>query len=183
MLPVLILGAVTAVGVAGYKLARQCTLCQERLKWTHSCLRCDKVICTGCGTEFDPILRGGNKLQAGGYACLGACTTTMQARGDDLVAKYEAEQERRRKRLERISRVRLVSVNYGGQQKPEYGIRIETGWYSEKSDAEEAARTIAVDSHDVDVVWYVNVTSQKSQGLSPNGRTYYYREWQLVGEV
>ncbi|WP_163033628.1 hypothetical protein [Pseudomonas viridiflava] len=107
----------------------------------------------------------------------------MQARGDDLVAKYEAEQERRRKRLERISRVRLVSVNYGGQQKPEYGIRIETGWYSEKSDAEEAARTIAVDSHDVDVVWYVNVTSQKSQGLSPNGRTYYYREWQVVGKV
>lgn len=183
MLPVIIVGAVAAIGVTGYKLARQCTVCQERLKWTHSCVCCAKVICSGCGNAIESIHRGGNRLLAGGYACFGSCTTTMRARGVDLVAKYEAEQDRLRKRLERISRVRLVSVNYGGQQKPEHGIRIETGWFTEKSDAEEAARTIAVDNYDVDAVWYVNATSQKTRGLSPKGREYYFREWQVVGEV
>lgn len=183
MLPLIVVGALGAIGVTGFKLARQCTACQKRLKWTHSCLCCKKVICTGCGNELEEVRRGQSKLQAGGYACFGACTTTMQTRGADLVAKYEAEQERIQKRLERISRVRLVSVNYGGTQKPQFGIKLETGWHTEKSDAEEAARIIAVDQHDVDTVWYVNATSRKSEGLSPNGRKYFYREWSVVGEV
>lgn len=182
MLPVVV-GALGLLGFAGYKLARQCTRCQERLKWTHNCLRCDQVICGGCANVVEPINPGGSKLRAGGYACPGSCTTALEISGDDLLAKYEAEQKRLRMRLERISKVRLVSVNYGGQQKPDLGIKLETNWFTEKSDAEEAARTIAVDHYDVDVVWYVNTTSQKSEGLSPNGRKYYYREWKVVGEV
>lgn len=183
MLPVLVVGTVAALGVTGYKLARQCTRCQERFNWTYSCLCCDQVICSKCAKTIEPVSPGGSVLRAGGYACPGSCTTSLQITGDDLVAKYKAEQERIRMRRERISRVRLVSVNFGGQQNPLYGIKLETGWHTEKSDAEEAARTIAVDRHDVDIVWYVNAASRKSECVNDRGRTYFYREWRVVGEV
>lgn len=172
-----------AIGVAGYKLVRQCTICQKRLKWTGSCLSCDTVICSGCANTIEPVLGGGTKLQSGGYACPGSCTATIEAVGADLVAKYEAEEERLRARRDRISKVRFVSVNYGGQQKPERDIKLVTDWFKEKSDAEESARTIAVDSYDVDVVWYINTISRHGYGVSESGPTYLYQEWRVEGEV
>ena len=183
MLPIIIAGAVGAIGLAGYKLVRECSCCRERFKWTQNCLCCGDVICGRCGTEMLELTRGGIKFRSSGAACPGSCTDTIKQRDKENIEKYDADQERQRRRLERISKVRLVSVNFGGPHKPTRGEALETDWHIEKHFAEEAARRIAVDVHDADTIWYVKTISEKFPGTSQNGRPYYYRQWKVTGEV
>jgi len=183
VLPLLIVGALGAIGIAGYKLSRECSCCKERLKWTHNCLCCEQDICSKCGTEMSVLVRDGTRLRVAGFTCPGVCTDKVKRRDRDSIEKHDAEQERLRKRLDRISKVRLVSVNFSGPQKPITGVLIETGWHTEKHIAEEAARQMAVDGYDADTVWYVKTISEKFPGTSPKGRPYYYRQWKVTGEV
>lgn len=181
--PQILVGAIAAAGYLGYKLARQCSVCHKRLKWTHSCIKCDNVVCGGCGTEFEALFRNGSVLRQAGIACPKPCAVEIKQRDSELVEAHDAEQERLRKRRDRISKVRLVSVNYGGKQKPVKNASVTTGWHRERCQAEEEAREIAVDYHDSDTVWYVKVHSDQFEGTSEKGRTYFYRKWQVTGEV
>ncbi|NIF18170.1 hypothetical protein [Pantoea sp. Cy-639] len=108
---------------------------------------------------------------------------TLEAVGADRVGKYKAGQDQLRARRERISNVRLVSNDDDVQQQPGRNIKLVTRWFSERSDAEEAARTLAVDRYDVDVVWHVNTVSRHGFGLSQNGPTYFYSEWRVEGVI
>jgi hypothetical protein len=183
VLPLIIAAAVGTIGFTGYKLVRECSCCLERFKWTHNCLCCDDVICGNCGTEMAVLNLDGKVVRAAGVTCPGSCTDKIKQQDKENIEKDDAKQEKRRLRLERISKVRLVSVNFGGVQKPKHGQSLETGWHSEKHYAEEAARRIAVDDYDVDTVWYVKTISESFPGTSPNGRPYHYRQWKVSGEV
>jgi predicted nucleic acid-binding Zn ribbon protein len=183
MLPYAIVGAVGVLGFAGYKLGRKCSVCHERLKWTHNCMQCEKVICGSCGTEMKALNRGGVQLRAPGFACPDPCAFKAKRKDRDLIETYEIEQERLKQRRERLSKVRLISINYAGSQNPLLGVQIETSWHKEKYQAEAEAREIAVDSYDCDAVWYVNAISEKTEGLSQGGRKYYYRQWKIIGKV
>lgn len=183
MLPLIIIGAIGAIGVTGYKFARECSCCLERFKWTNNCLSCDDVICGKCGTEMTALNLDGKSVRSAGIACPGACTEKIKQKDKEHIEKDDAIQDQRRKRLNRISKVRLVSVNFGGTQTPKHGMPIETGWYDEKHLAEDAARSKAVDIYDVDTIWYVKTISESFPGTSPKGRPYHYRQWQVMGEV
>lgn len=184
MLPLIILGAaVGAIGITGYKLARECSCCLERFKWTHNCLSCDNVICSKCGTEMSALALDSKVTRGAGFACPGSCTEKILLQDKENIEKDSVMQEQRRRRLDRISKVRLVSVNFGGTQKPQCAAPLETGWYKEKHLAEDAARREAVDIYDVDTIWYVKTISENFPGTSPNGRPYHYRQWKVMGEV
>lgn len=183
VLPLFIAGALGVICLTGFSLARECSCCKKRLKWTHSCLCCEKITCSECGTEMSELFRGGTQLRARGFACSEICKGRVKRQDRDNIEKHDAELERLRKRADRISKVRLVSVNFSGPQKPVKGVRIETGWHTEKHIAEESAREKAVDLYDTDTVWYVKTISEKFPGTSPKGRPYYYRQWMVTGEV
>jgi len=183
MVPQILVGAIAAVGFLGYKFGRECSACHKRLKWTHSCMKCEKVICGNCGVTFAELYRDRSTLRQAGIACPRPCATEIKQQDAETIEAHDTEQLRLAKRRNRIAKVRLVSVNYGGPQKPTKNSTITTGWHRERSDAEEEAREMAVDYYDCDTVWYVKALSEQTKGTSEKGRTYYYREWQITGEV
>lgn len=183
MLPYIIAGAASVIGYAGYKLGRECSLCNKRMKWTHNCINCKKVLCSACGTSMPKIFRDQTTLRSTGFTCSSSCTLGVRQRDHELTEAHDAKVERQRKRLSRISQVRLVSINYGGPQKTTSGEELETEWHDDKQAAENSARVMAVDVYDTDTVWFVKTIFKTCESSGPKGGTYRYRRWKVTGVV
>lgn len=183
MLPYIIVGAVSVIGYAGYKLGRECSLCSKRIKWTHNCINCEKVVCGACGTSMPKIYRDQVTLRSSGYTCSSLCTLAVQQRDSETIESHDAKMESQRKRIARIANVRLVSINYAGPQKTTLGETLETKWHDDKHSAEKSAREMAVDVYDTDTIWFVETNFEICEKAGPKGGTYRYRRWKVTGLV
>jgi hypothetical protein len=162
MLPVFIAVGVGIAGYSAYGFARGCQVCSTKFTLTQTCSACKKDACKDCTTTLASISYRGHVYRKQVFACSKTCADKLIAEGKPLEAKAAAAEDLDR----RAAKVRLVSVNYGGKQKPQQpDWTIESGWFRSHVDAENDLRWKAAEN-DCATVWHVR--SETSTGQEGN---------------